>query len=165
MQRVGAFKFRGACNAVLKYLEENPNKEGSSISLCTHSSGNHAQAVALVGNMFNMQTFIVMPNNSNPLKKNAVQHTYKANLIECENTLQAREDTAARVCAEHHSLFIHPFDNSFFFPSPFPSLFSPLLLSFSFYLINVIIYLLIKLNIYFYLFIIEREIKGGRKGI
>jgi threonine dehydratase len=111
-QRVGAFKFRGACNAVLK-LNESQIGVGEKRALCTHSSGNHAQAVALTGKMFNMDAYIVMPKNSSILKKKAVSETYNANLIECENNLQSREETAARVCAEHKAIFIHPFDNSY----------------------------------------------------
>ena len=67
MQKVGAFKFRGACNAVFSLTEEEAER-----GVCTHSSGNHAQALALAARMRGIPAYIVMPNNAPSVKKNAV---------------------------------------------------------------------------------------------
>jgi threonine dehydratase len=82
-----AFKFRGASNAVM-LLSDTDAQRG----VCTHSSGNHAQALALAAKQRGIPAYVVMPNNSPEVKKAAVRG-YGAQVIECEPTLQAREDT------------------------------------------------------------------------
>ena len=75
MQKVGAFKFRGATNAVLSLTAEEISR-----GVCTHSSGNHAQALALAARMKGVPAYIVMPSNSPQVKKDAVAG-YGANII------------------------------------------------------------------------------------
>lgn len=82
-----AFKFRGASNAVMLLSNDDAQK-----GVCTHSSGNHAQALALAAKLRGIPAYVVMPNNSPDVKKAAVRG-YGAQVIECEPTLQAREDT------------------------------------------------------------------------
>lgn len=104
-QKVGAFKFRGACNAVFSLTEEEAQK-----GVATHSSGNHAAALALAAKMRGIVAHIVMPDNSPEIKKKAVAG-YGANITFCEPTLQARESTLARVVAETGATEIHPYNN------------------------------------------------------
>lgn len=104
-QKVGAFKFRGASNAVLS-LSTDEAKFG----VATHSSGNHAQALALAGKMRNIPAYIVMPNNSPLVKSNAVKG-YDGKIVFCEPTLQAREETLEKVVEETGATFIHPYNN------------------------------------------------------
>src|SRR5437773_8914969 len=84
LQKVGAFKFRGACNAVRK-LPEAVAAHG----VVTHSSGNHAQALALAAKLRGIPAHVVMPNNATPVKKRAVQD-YGGRVIDCVPTLEAR---------------------------------------------------------------------------
>ncbi|MDN5201758.1 pyridoxal-phosphate dependent enzyme [Fulvivirgaceae bacterium BMA10] len=104
-QRVGAFKFRGACNAVLSLSEEERKK-----GVATHSSGNHAQGLALAAKLNNIPAYIVMPKNAPAVKKNAVLG-YGAEVIDCEATLQSREDTLEHVVKEKGAYFVHPFND------------------------------------------------------
>ena len=94
LQKVGAFKFRGACNAVRKLTDEAARR-----GVVTHSSGNHAQALALAARLRGIAAHIVMPSNSSPVKRRAVEG-YGARVILCEPKLEAREATAAAVLAE-----------------------------------------------------------------
>jgi len=105
-QKVGAFKFRGASNSVLKLSDEAARK-----GVVTHSSGNHAQALAAAAQLRNIPSHIVMPSNSPQVKKNAVELTYGAKVYLCEPTLQARETTCQKVLEETGGTFIHPFNN------------------------------------------------------
>jgi threonine dehydratase len=105
LQGVGAFKFRGATNAVLS-LSDAQAKHG----VCTHSSGNHAQALARAALERGIQAWIVMPTSAPRVKRRAVEG-YGATIIDCEPTLQAREDTAAQVIEETGAAFIHPYDD------------------------------------------------------
>jgi threonine dehydratase len=105
LQKVGAFKFRGACNAVFSLTEEEAKK-----GVATHSSGNHAAALALAAKMRGVAAHIVMPENSPEIKKKAVAG-YGANITFCKPTLQARESTLANVVAETGATEIHPYDN------------------------------------------------------
>lgn len=105
-QKVGAFKFRGACNAIFK-LPEQVAKGG----VVTHSSGNHAQALALAARLRGIAAHIVMPRTAPGVKKRAVAG-YSATIYECEPTLAARESTAAEVMARTGATLIHPFDNN-----------------------------------------------------
>ena len=104
-QKVGAFKFRGACNAVFSLSDEDAQK-----GVATHSSGNHAAALALAARMRGVAAHIVMPENSPEIKKRAVAG-YGANITFCEPTLQARESTLAKVVAETGATEIHPYNN------------------------------------------------------
>lgn len=104
-QKVGAFKFRGATHAVGE-LPDNKAKQG----VATHSSGNHAQAVALAAKQRSIPAHIVMPENAPKVKVNAVRD-YGANITFCESTQQAREATLEQVVNETGAAFIHPYDN------------------------------------------------------
>ena len=104
-QRVGAFKFRGACNAVFKLSDEEA-KQG----VATHSSGNHAQALSLAAKLRGISAHIVMPENAPEVKKKAVKG-YGAEITFCEPTLEARETTLDKVIAQTGASFIHPYNN------------------------------------------------------
>ena len=103
-QKVGAFKFRGACNSVLA-LSDDEAKQG----VCTHSSGNHAAALALAARMRGIPAYIVMPENAPEIKKKAVAG-YGAQITFCEPTLAARESTLKKVAAETGATEIHPYN-------------------------------------------------------
>jgi len=104
-QKVGAFKFRGACNAVFS-LSDNEAARGVS----THSSGNHAQALALAARLRGIPAHIVMPDNAPSVKKDAVAG-YGGKITFCEPTLQAREATLVKVVEETGSTVIHPYND------------------------------------------------------
>jgi threonine dehydratase len=104
-QKIGAFKYRGATNAVLTLTEEE-KKNG----VATHSSGNHAQALALAAKINGIKAYIVMPENSSVVKMNAVKG-YGAEVITCEPNQKAREDTLAKVMKKTGSTLIHPYNN------------------------------------------------------
>jgi len=104
-QKVGAFKFRGATNAVLS-LTEDQKKQG----VVTHSSGNHAAALALAAGMNGINAFIVMPENAPTVKKEAVAG-YGAEITFCKPTLQAREATCRAIMEREGATLIHPYDN------------------------------------------------------
>lgn len=104
-QRMGAFKMRGAANAILQLSEEQKKK-----GVVTHSSGNFAQALALAGQSLGVKPYIVMPSDSPQVKKNAVKD-YGAEIIESAPTLQAREAAAKKIEDEKGATFIHPSNN------------------------------------------------------
>ena len=104
-QKVGAFKFRGATNAVLT-LTDNKKKNG----VVTHSSGNHAAALALAAGMNGVRAFIVMPENAPSVKKDAVAG-YGAIITFCRPTLQSREETCMAIMEREGATLIHPYDN------------------------------------------------------
>ena len=104
-QKVGAFKFRGACNAVLK-LSDAEAKKG----VVTHSSGNHAQALALAAKLRGIPAHIVMPRNATSVKRRAVEG-YAANVVECEPTLIAREVKVAEVQQRTGAILIPPYNH------------------------------------------------------
>jgi len=104
-QKVGAFKFRGATNAVL-LLSEAEKRKG----VVTHSSGNHAAALALAAGMNGVKAFIVMPENAPQVKKNAVEG-YGAEITFCKPTLQAREETTRTIMEKTGATLVHPYDN------------------------------------------------------
>lgn len=104
-QKVGAFKARGAANAVSKL-----GKEEKQNGVATHSSGNHAAALARAATVAGIPSFIVMPSNAPEIKKKAVKG-YGGEIIECEPNLQARESTLDEVVAKTGATFIHPYDN------------------------------------------------------
>jgi threonine dehydratase len=104
-QRVGAFKFRGAMNAVLQLGDEERGR-----GVITHSSGNHAQALALAGQLLGVTACIVMPRTA-PAVKRAATEGYGARIVTCEPTLADREATVARLIEEHGYTLVHPYDN------------------------------------------------------
>ena len=106
-QKVGAFKFRGACNAVFS-LDDECIRNG----VATHSSGNHAAALALAAKYRGVPAFVVMPSNSSSVKIEAVK-SYGAEIIFCEPTLEARESTLEQVVARTNASFIHPYNHPF----------------------------------------------------
>ncbi|MFW9990704.1 MAG: pyridoxal-phosphate dependent enzyme [Candidatus Odinarchaeota archaeon] len=102
-QRVGAFKFRGAYNAISQLSPEDKAQ-----GVITHSSGNHAQAVALASKLLGVKATIVMPLNAPPVKKTATSG-YGADIIECEPHLRA--ETAQELIEKHGYTLIHPYNN------------------------------------------------------
>ncbi|MFU8811412.1 MAG: threonine ammonia-lyase [Balneolaceae bacterium] len=103
-QRTGSFKFRGASNAVLS-LDEKTAKKG----VATHSSGNHGQAVARAAQLRGIPATIVMPAYAPDIKKRAVRG-YGATIVECQNSLQSREETLQQVLEQTGATFIHPYN-------------------------------------------------------
>jgi threonine dehydratase len=106
LQKAGAFKFRGAHNAV-SCLSESEACRG----VVTHSSGNHAAALALAARYRGIPAHIVMPRNAPAAKRTAVE-SYGAHVILCEPTLAARESTAAETIEKTGAVMIHPYDDS-----------------------------------------------------
>lgn len=104
LQKVGAFKFRGACNSVFALSEEEARN-----GVCTHSSGNHAAALALAARMRGIPAYIVMPQNAPQIKKVAVAG-YGAQITFCEPTLAARESTLQKVAEQTGATEIHPYN-------------------------------------------------------
>ena len=104
-QKVGAFKFRGASNAVWSLTDEEAAK-----GVVTHSSGNHAQALALAAKMRGIPAYIVMPSNAPQVKKNAVAG-YGGQITFCEPTLEARESTMESIRQRTGATVVHPYDN------------------------------------------------------
>ncbi len=104
-QKVGAFKSRGAVNAVFS-LDDKDAKRG----VATHSSGNHAQALARAAALRNIPAYIVMPETAPKVKVAAVKG-YGGRVTFCKPTLQAREETLKKIVAETGAMEIHPYDN------------------------------------------------------
>jgi threonine dehydratase len=104
-QRIGAFKFRGAFNSISQLSEEEIAR-----GVITYSSGNHAQAVALVGQMLNIQTTIVMPDNA-PATKRAATEEYGATIVEYDPEKTTREDVARELETLKGYTSIPPFDH------------------------------------------------------
>ncbi len=105
LQKVGAFKFRGACNAVYSLTDAEAAR-----GVCTHSSGNHAQALALAARMRGIPAYIVMPNNAPQVKKDAVAG-YGGQITFCEPTLAARESALDRIRLEAGATVVHPYND------------------------------------------------------
>jgi threonine dehydratase len=105
LQKVGAFKFRGASNAVWSLSDEEAKR-----GVCTHSSGNHAQALALAAKMRGIPAYIVMPSNAPQVKKNAVA-SYGGQITFCEPTLEARESTLERIRLDTGATVVHPYND------------------------------------------------------
>lgn len=105
MQKVGAFKFRGASNAVWSIMDEMATR-----GVCTHSSGNHAQALALAARMRGIPAYIVMPDNAPTVKKDAVAG-YGGQITFCEPTLAAREITLERIKLDTGANVVHPYND------------------------------------------------------
>lgn len=104
-QKIGAFKIRGGMNASLSLTPEQLAK-----GLATHSSGNHAQAIAFAAKTLGTKAYIVMPSNSPSVKVNAVKG-YGAEVIFCEPNQAAREASLQKVVDETGAEFIHPYDD------------------------------------------------------
>lgn len=104
-QKIGAFKIRGGMNAALSLSLEQIKK-----GLATHSSGNHAQAIAFAAKTLGTKAFIVMPENSPAVKVNAVKG-YGAEVIFCASNQAAREEALNKIVAETGAEFIHPYDD------------------------------------------------------
>jgi len=104
-QKVGAFKFRGATNAVLSLTDDEKGK-----GVVTHSSGNHAAALSLAASMNGVKPYIVMPESAPVVKKNAVAG-YGAEITFCKPTLQAREETTRIIMEKTGATLVHPYDN------------------------------------------------------
>ncbi len=101
-QRMGAYKIRGATNAILQ-LSEDQRSHG----VVTHSSGNFAQALALAAQSLGVEAHIVMPSNAPRVKMEGVK-AYGGKIVLCEPTLEAREATADRISQETGATFMHP---------------------------------------------------------
>ena len=104
-QKVGAFKMRGATNAVFSLPDDEAGR-----GVATHSSGNHAQALALAAKLRGIPAYVVMPRGAPAVKRAAVAG-YGAQIIECEPTLAAREAMLEQVVGRTGAVFIHPYDN------------------------------------------------------
>ncbi len=105
-QRIGAFKMRGAYNAISLLTKQQKAK-----GVIAHSSGNHAQAVALSSKLLNIKATIVMPITSPQVKIKATRDTYDANVVMCENSLEARQKMTEKLIEKHGYIMIHPYDN------------------------------------------------------
>jgi len=104
-QKAGAFKMRGATNAILS-LNNSELLNG----VATHSSGNHAGALALAAQKLGVPSYIAMPNNAPKIKIKAVQ-SYEGNITFCNPTLEDREKTLIKIVQETSATFIHPYDD------------------------------------------------------
>lgn len=104
-QKIGAFKMRGATNAILSL---HPDERANGVA--THSSGNHAQAVALAAKLSGIKAYIVMPKGSPKVKQKAVDE-YGAEIIFCDNTLDARQQALDKIVKETGAKFIPPYDD------------------------------------------------------
>ena len=101
-QRTGSFKARGATNAVMHLKQHNPHS-----SVCTHSSGNHAAALAYAAQHARMPAYIVMPSDA-PAVKRASVVGYGGEVTECAPNLTARQQAASALCALKQATFVHP---------------------------------------------------------
>ena len=104
-QKVGAFKMRGGASVALR-LSDAEKQAG----VATHSSGNHAQAVARSAQLLGIPAYIVMPENAPAIKKAATKD-YGAEIILCESTLAGREATLKKVVAKTGATFLHPYND------------------------------------------------------
>ena len=104
-QKVGAFKMRGAANAMFSTSLKNRAN-----GFACHTSGNHGQSVAKASSLTGVPAYVVMPKNSNPIKLAAVKG-YGAEVILCEPNDKSRRDTCDEIVAEKGANFIHPFDD------------------------------------------------------
>jgi len=104
-QKTGSFKIRGASNAILSLTEEESGR-----GVVTHSSGNHAAAVACAAGWRGIPAWIVMPKNAPAVKSKAVQ-AYGGRITYCEPTVSSRAEAARRIQAETGAVLIHPYDD------------------------------------------------------
>ena len=104
-QKVGAFKARGACNAVLSLTDDEARR-----GVVTHSSGNHGAALAWAARLRGIKATVVVPDNAPTPKKRAIA-AYEADVVYCAPTVVAREEAVAQLIEKHGYFLIHPFDN------------------------------------------------------
>jgi threonine dehydratase len=104
-QKVGAFKFRGACNKISQLTPLQKQK-----GIITHSSGNHAQAVALASSLYGIKSIIVMPENAPQVKVDATKG-YGAEIFRCKSTLEDRTLTTEKLIESNGYTLIHPYDD------------------------------------------------------
>lgn len=105
LQKTGSFKIRGATNAIFSLTEEEARR-----GVVTHSSGNHAAAVACAAGWRGVRASIVMPTNASPVKCRAVE-SYGGKITFCEANVTSRAETAARIQAETGAVMVHPYDD------------------------------------------------------
>jgi threonine dehydratase len=105
LQKVGAFKARGATNAIFSLADQQV-----ALGVATHSSGNHAAALALAARWRGTKAYVVMPDNAPAVKRRAVAG-YGAEIVPCQPTLTAREEMLAQVIARTGATVIHPYDD------------------------------------------------------
>jgi threonine dehydratase len=105
LQKTGSFKIRGATNAIFSLSEEEARR-----GVVTHSSGNHAAAVACAAGWRGISASIVMPKNAPSVKCRAVEH-YGGKITFCEHNVKARSETAARIQTETGAVLVHPYDD------------------------------------------------------
>lgn len=108
LQKIGAFKMRGASHFIQKLLLQT--NQPNELKVVTHSSGNHAQAVALAAKQNGIKAFIVMPSNAPMVKVKGVE-SYEGEIIFCEPTLAARESTMNEIRERENAIFIPPYDH------------------------------------------------------
>ncbi len=106
LQKVGAFKFRGACNTLLSLNDEQIEN-----GIATHSSGNHGAAVALAAQLRGTSSVVVMPSNTSAVKQTAVAH-YGARIVHCEPNEESRTRTLDAIIAAEGRTLVHPFDDA-----------------------------------------------------
>lgn len=106
LQKVGAFKSRGACNAVFSLADDQ-----AAAGVATHSSGNHGQAVAFAAGLRGIPATVVMPRGTTEIKRRAVQG-YGARTVESGPTLAEREGTTQRIADADGAHVIHPYDDA-----------------------------------------------------
>jgi threonine dehydratase len=104
-QKVGAFKIRGATNAVFSLSKQEASK-----GVATHSSGNHAAALALAAGWREIKAYVVMPENVPHVKRDAVEH-YGAEIIFCKPTVKDREERLAKVLERTGAALVHPYND------------------------------------------------------
>jgi threonine dehydratase len=104
-QRTGSFKFRGACNAVAGCAAQIQDR-----AVITHSSGNHAQALALAAKLHDIPAFVVMPQTSARVKQKAAER-YGATVVLCQATYASRKERVAQLQQESGAVFISSSDN------------------------------------------------------
>jgi threonine dehydratase len=104
-QKIGAFKMRGACNALLSLSSEERQK-----GVVAHSSGNHAQAVALAAHLNCCKAYLVMPENAPEVKVKAVKQ-YQGEIHFCAPSLKAREEEVEKIIQEYGARLIHPYND------------------------------------------------------
>jgi len=105
LQKVGAFKFRGALNVILQLSDEERRR-----GVITHSSGNHAQALSLAASTMGIKATIVMPRTSSKVKMDATR-SYGAEVVLCEPTLESRERITNEIIEKRGQVLVHPYDN------------------------------------------------------
>lgn len=105
-QRTGSFKSRGAVNAVLTAIKNDPNIKG----FVTHSSGNHGQALSYAASIVKRSCVVVVPRGTPKNKTDAIEH-YGAELVICDPTPTSRTETCLKISEERNFVIIPPFDH------------------------------------------------------